>query len=274
MSEAFDARCLAHPAFSSLEVTVRKRLAARDHFPKPSEFWELTQGIPSSMPPWFDFEPEDAARVRDAGGFDRFIARSSRIPTRLGSYHDLFGALIWLHFPQLKTAIHRIQLSGDARARSARENAATHLDESGVLVVSSDASVFHALGALDWHEVFWQRRTALLASTRFLGFGHGLLDALRVPHPRLMGMALFVLVSPQRVALEPSELRVFLDRELSFRVPEFLLEPALLQPLPVLGIPGWSHEQSAEFYQNEGYFRRARRRPRPESPAAFIALDG
>ena len=45
-------------------------------------------------------------------------------------YHDLFGALIWLHFPLLKTAIHQAQLAIEGGRRGARENAATHLDES------------------------------------------------------------------------------------------------------------------------------------------------
>jgi hypothetical protein len=268
-----DKRFLEHPAFSIFDPAVRERLAALGHFPEPSELAALARGIPSSAAPWFEFEPEDAARVRQAGGFDRFIAATARIPTRPGSYHDLFGALIWLHFPRLKSALHRIQLGSRALSRGPRENAATHFDESGVVVASCDPSVFRALGALDWPEVFWQRRAALEASTRFLGFGHGLLDALRVPHPRLMGMALFAQVSPARLALTAPEFRVFLDHELSQSVPEFLAEPARLQPLPVLGVPGWSSAQSPEFYADERYFRRARQRSRAPSSVAFVELD-
>jgi hypothetical protein len=275
MSAAFDARFLEHPAFSIFEAPTRERLAALGRFPSPSELKALTLGIPSSGTPWFEFEPEDRARVRAAGGFDGFIARTAQIPTRAGSYHDLLAALIWLHFPRLKTAIHRIQVAAAPPPcrRGARENAATHLDESGVLVVSSDQSVFEGVAALDWPALFWERRTALLATTRFLGFGHGLLDALRVPHQRLMSMALFVRASPRRMALDSSQFRVFLDHELARHLPEFLLEPARLQPLPVLGVPGWAHAQDEAFYRNEQYFRRARRRVRAASTAAFIALD-
>jgi Protein of unknown function (DUF3025) len=264
---------LEHPAFAIFDESVRARLAALGHFPEPHEFRALTRGIPSAPTPCFEFEPEDAESVRKAGGFDRFIANTARIPTRRGSYHDLFGGLVWLHFPQMKRAIHRIQLAHTGGQRSARENAATHFDESGVIVASSDVAVLHALGAFDWPEIFWHRRAALLETTRFHCFGHGLLDALRVPHPRLLGMALFVHVSPARLALAAPEFRLFLDRELARRLPEFLVEPARLQPLPVLGVPGWSGAQSAEFYANERYFRRARQRLRATSPATFVALD-
>jgi hypothetical protein len=273
MSGAFETHFLEHPAFSIIEPVVRQRLRALARFPSPSELPELARGMPGQTEPWFAFEVEDSARVREAGGFDRFIASTARIPTRQGSYHDLFGALIWLHFPLLKSAIHGIQLSGQAGRRGARENAATHLDESGVLVVSSDPSVFHGLAALDWPGVLWDRRAELHETTRFLSFGHGLLEALRVPHPRLMSMALFVRVSPCRLGLESSELRGFVDRELARHLPEFLLEPARLQPLPALGVPGWSTAQSAEFYRNEQYFRRSRHRLHFAQPGAFIELE-
>jgi hypothetical protein len=258
----FDARFLEHPAFSVFDAAVRERLALLGHFPAPSEFRALVSGIPNAAPLGFEFELEDGAAVREAGGFDSFIARTSRIPTRAASFHDLFGALIWLHFPLLKTALHRAHLEARAEVRGPRQNAATHCDESGVLIVSAEPAVFDAIAELNWPEVFWQRRAALARTTRFLCFGHGLLDALRVPHPKQMGMALFVRVSDATLALAAPALRVFLDRELSERLPGFLLEPARLAPLPVLGVPGWSPAQSPEFYEDSAYFRRARQRPR------------
>lgn len=267
---AFDASFLEHPAFEIFERSVRERLARDRRVPEPRE---LRGFVAHAHDPWFDFEPQDTARVEQAGGFDRFIAAHARIPTREGSFHDLFGGLIWLHFPKLKTAIHRLQLAARNGTRGAREHAATHFDESGVIVVSSDISVFHALSNLDWPGVFWERREELRASTRFLSFGHGLLDALRTPHPKLMGMALLVRTKPSTLELAASELRGLLDEELAERLPAFLTEPARLQPLPVLGVPGWAPAQCAEFYQNEGYFRRARLRLRPRPKPVFLPLS-
>jgi hypothetical protein len=265
-------RWLEHPAFSVLEDKVRERLARLEHFPEPGELRGIVAGIASAIEPWFDFTPQADARLAAAGGFDALIAESALIPTRPELHHDLLGALIWLHFPALKTAIHRAQLAGGGGPRGPSENAATHLDESGVLVVSSDSSVFEALAELKWLEVFWRRRAALEQTTRFIAFGHGLLDSLREPHPKLMGKALFVRVTAAQLELSASELRVFLDRRLAQRLPSFLVEPARLHPLPVLGIPGWSAPQPEVFYRNEQYFRVARARSRARG-AAWLELS-
>ncbi len=258
------AHSFEHPAFFVLEPSVRKRLLSLDHFPAPHELHELADGLPSAIAPWFDFSPQDQAQLWAAGGFDRWLSRTSSVPTRVGSFHDLLGALIWLHFPALKTALHRAQLAGDELARGPSENAATHLDESGVLVLSTEPTIFESLAALKWCEVFWERRAELLRTTRFLAFGHGLLDALRDPHPRLMGKALFVRVAGDRFELAGSDFRVFLDGALAKILPRFLSEPARLHPLPVLGVPDWSANQSRAYYEDQQYFR-------PRSTAATRA---
>jgi DUF3025 family protein len=267
------AHSFEHPAFSVIDPSVLERLLALDHFPAPTELRELSHGLKTAIAPWFDFAAQDQQQLSLAGGFDRFLSRTSLIPTRVGSFHDLLGALIWLHFPALKSAIHRAQLAGDQRTRGPVENAATHLDESGVLVVSTDPSMFDALAALRWCEVFWERRAELELTTRFFVFGHGLLDALRDPHPRLMGKALLVRVPQSGLRLEISDLRVFLDRGLARCLPGFLSEPARLLPLPLLGVPGWSVNQSRAYYEDAGYFRKVRQRPRAPGAARFLSLE-
>jgi hypothetical protein len=262
-----------HPAYSVLEPSVRARLRALDHFPLPHELPELAQGVPRAIAPWFDFAPQVRAELLEAGGFDRLLQRTSAVPTRLGSFHDLFGALIWLHFPALKTAIHRAQLGQHLPARSPVENALTHLDESGVLLLSCDDAIFRALAALDWAEVFWNKRGELQQTTRFLVFGHGLLDALRDPHPRLMGKALFARVARERLSLSDADFRVFADAALARLLPGFLHEPARLMPLPVLGVPGWSANQTRSYYADERYFRTVRHRARAPSSARWLVLD-
>lgn len=263
---------LSHPAFAVLEEVVRARLAAWPRFPEPGELTRLARGIPNALTPWFDFAAQDQRALDAAGGYDRAIASSSRIPTRLGSYHDLLGALIWLHFPASKTALHRLQLATHPGARAPGENAATLCDESGVLVLSHDPEVFESLSALDWVDVFWTRRAALAQSTRFLGFGHGLLDALRAPHPRLMGKALFVRVNVELWALSSSERRVRLDAALAPRLGSFLSEPSRLAPLPVLGVPGWAAAQCLAFYEDTSYFQPARKRMRRKIEPAWLDL--
>jgi hypothetical protein len=272
-SPVFEPRVLEHPAFSVFEPLVLERLLALRRFPEPRELCGLTRGIASSIEPWFAFAEQDDARLQAAGGFDALIANSLHIPTRRALHHDLLGALIWLHFPALKTEIHRLQLVSGAGSRSPLQNAATHLDESGVLVVSSDSALFVALADLDWRGLFWDERERLLRTTRFLSFGHGLLDSLRAPHPRLMGKALCVHVSDAQLALGASALRVLVDREAAPRLAEFLSEPARLQPLPVLGVPAWSSGQTREFYEDERYFQRKRSRARPRVARPWLGLN-
>jgi hypothetical protein len=266
------AHSFEHPGFAVIEPSVRARLLALDHFPAPHELRSLADGLEAAISPWFDFAAQDRSQLLADGGFDRSLARTAFVPTRVGSFHDLLGALMWLHFPALKTAIHRAQLVGAKLARGPSENAATHLDESGVLVISTDPTIFESLSALEWGEVFWERRVELRQTTRFLVFGHGLLDALREPHPRLMGKALFARVPPDRLGLTDSQLRVFLDGALATLLPGFLSEPARLQPLPVLGVPGWSVNQSRAYYEDQRYFRTVRQRPRSPTDLRWLVL--
>jgi hypothetical protein len=264
---------LAHPAFAVFEQAVRARLATWPHFPAPSELSQLGRDVPRALEPWFEFAAQDQAELDAAGGYDRAIAKTSRIPTRVGSFHDLLGALIWLHFPALKTAIHQAQSSLCSGLRGPRENAATLCDESGVLVLSREPRMFEALAGLAWVDLFWTQRRALAESTRFVCFGHGLLDALRARHPRLMGKALFVRVSAEQLALEASALRVFIDGALAPRLSAFLGDPERLAPLPVLGVPGWAPAQTRAFYEDTSYFMTARARPRPARAPAWLDLS-
>lgn len=268
----FDAGFLERPAFAVFEPVVRARLAALAQFPAPDQLPVLSQGIPSAIEPWFDFAPQDEAALERAGSFDALIAETSSIPTRAGSFHDLLGALVWLHFPALKTEIHRVQLAAAKRARGPRENAATHLDESGTLVISTDVRVFEAIAGLQWRALFLEQRAEFAGSARCLAFGHGLLDAFRAPHPRLMGKALCVRVSTAQLALSAPALRVLLDAEIARRLPGFLLAPGRLLPLPVLGVPGWADRQTSEFYGEQRYFRAERTRQREPSACSWLDL--
>ncbi len=263
---------LAQLAFEVFEPVVRDRLATCARFPVPGELSALARGIPSALSAWFEFAVQERAELEAVGGYDRLIASTGRIPTRLGSHHDLLGALVWLHFPALKTALHRIQLAAES-VRGPRENAATHLDESGVLLLSSSLEVFESLAALRFRELLWEQRTALERSTRFLAFGHGLLDSLRAPHPRLMGKALLVRATPAQLALPASELRVLVDSTLAPELARFLDGPHCLQPLPVLGVPRWAPGQSREFYDDTAYFRSARQREGNARPPTWLTLN-
>ena len=91
-------------------------------FPRPMNCATLRRGCrPRSR-------PGSTLRLKIRRSCWRREASIARLPARrssrlaLGSFHDLLGALIWLHFPALKTSIHRAQLAVDpGRTWSERE---------------------------------------------------------------------------------------------------------------------------------------------------------
>ena len=79
-----------------------------------------------------------------------FVTRRGIVPTREGSMHDLFNAMIWSAYPRAKRALHAHQDAAVAREitegqtalpgrRSRMRDRLSMLDEGGVLVWCRDA---------------------------------------------------------------------------------------------------------------------------------------
>jgi Protein of unknown function (DUF3025) len=96
------------------------------------------------------------------------------------------------------------------------------------------------------------------------------------PHIGLTAKALLIPVAPGRIAQAASEegltaLLRELDAELAayFLNPDHLASTRSLQPLPVLGIPGWdARNASPAFYANSDYFRPGRLRDADKTSGA------
>src|SRR5258705_10250474 len=86
--------------------------------------------------------------------YERTISERGEIATRDGNLHDGFNALAWLRFPRTKAALNAVHLraaevaTGNARGRA--RDAATLLDESGLLLCCSDAGMAALLRARAW----------------------------------------------------------------------------------------------------------------------------
>jgi hypothetical protein len=100
-------------------------------------------------------------------------------------------------------------------------------------------------------------------STRFWVVGHGSLEALLKPHKGLIGKALLL----PRSVLDPNlrRARNHLDREVARRIEAWQSEPPHLQPIPLLGIPGFCADQNAAFYDDARIFRPPGTRRQPKS---------
>lgn len=203
------------------------------------------------------FVAATAARI----AYEAHIFRAGCVPTRPGNWHDAFNALVWLRFPLIKAALNarHVAAQGGQAARGATRDAATLFDESGVIVACADASLAEALRSHRWREVFVERRAELAHSVRFIVFGHALYDQLRAPFVGLCGKALFVALDEP--ALASPRLAAELDKRLADRLaePAFLATPRELSPLPLLGIPGVTGDNTDRaYYDDRRHFRPAK----------------
>jgi len=211
----------------------------------------------------------------DAAGatpYEAHIHATGAVPTR-DNAHDLFNALMWLALPQFKRSLNALQAralaarpaSATPAGRGPTRDAATLLDENGLLLACGDAQVAAALARHDWHTAFVARRAAWGTQVQGLVCGHALLDKLRNPYKAVTAHALVIACTPP---VDPDALRATLDEAAARRLAGAPLQPRDLQPVPVLGIPGWWADNArAEFYDDRAVFRPAR----GASPGARVA---
>jgi hypothetical protein len=179
---------------------------------------------------------------------------------RSNDWHDLFNVLVWCLFPRAKAALnarHVIEMEHEPRGRRGRaRDALTQFDEDGVIVLSSAPELLELIRAFKWKELFWNRRAEALEHLRFLVFGHALYEKLLEPFVGVTGKAVLldVIAGIDDAAGTDNRVAEWIEAGM-------LGSPADLQPLPVLGIPGWyAPSLEASFYDNAAYFRPGRRR--------------
>jgi hypothetical protein len=193
------------------------------------------------------------------------IYLTGEIATRRHNWHDLFQFLSWLAFPATKALInslhlpharHRLAL-GERGRRSPIENMLSLFDEGGAVVLSSDTALLELIRDHQWHALFWQQRAALERHLSVIVFGHALYEKGLRPYVGMTANCLLLEVSPHFHTLPWPERLQQCDRGLRDRLAQGDLQrPRDLQPLPLLGMPGWDEANQHEgYYQNRDYFR-------------------
>lgn len=197
------------------------------------------------------FVPQSALPVGMA--YEAFIRETRQVPTREG-LHDFFNALCWMHFPQAKLHLNRLQANEIARdgvqsQRGPVRDAITVFDENAVLIQAPD-SVWQALTAHHWHDALvvqrhnWQH-------VRLWVFGHAALEKLVQPYKSITAHLWRVPQSVQSNAMDD-----WLVQDLS--TDKLATKP--FSPLPLLGVPGWwPANEEPGFYDDAGVFRPRRR---------------
>jgi len=193
--------------------------------------------------------------------YERAIAGRGEIATREGNLHDAFNALAWLRFPRTKAALNTVHVrsagAGTANARDRARDAATLLDESGLLLDCADAGLAALLRERAWRELFWTRRDEVVRSMRPLVLGHGLAEKLLSPYRALTAHVL-LLEMPPAPAAAAGAADGAQDAMAAAMIAAPGFGPDRLTPLPVAALPGWDAEASGEsLFDDLSVFRPA-----------------
>lgn len=213
--------------------------------------------------------------LEDGENYEQRILRHGLIATRSGNWHDLLNALVWHHFPAIKSALNAGQVEDMARVglqqRTRRQCAFTQFDEAGAIVVLRDSSLLAHWDCHDWDGLFRGNANAWQDGRITLNvFGHALYEHALNPAMLLVSKTLVILDENSELGVDD------IDRHVAAAIAAgaCLGDPQDLRPLPMSGIPGWHRQtQDAAFYRDQPCFRplRAERRYPPPLSARGLA---
>ncbi len=217
--------------------------------------------LPGGVPLTFADAPPAPSSALD---YERRIATTGHVALRRDNLHDTCNALVWLRYPQTKAALNAMHVAsprpepGHGRAR--QRDAATLLDESGMLVACADANLVGLWKARRWRDAFWARRGDVAARMCAVVVGHGLLAKLVAPFRAITAKALVLDLDAAALPAEWSGVAAALDAAAAaaLRARGTAFAPEDLVPLPVAALPGWDVEGlGARLFDDAAVFRRS-----------------
>ncbi len=202
--------------------------------------------------------------------YEAFIYRTGSVPTR-ENLHDFFNALVWLHWPGLKSRLNALQAreigtQGVGRVRGAARDALTLLDENGALFAGSPA-LWRDLQARRWKSAFVTHR-ALWADACVVVVGHALMEKLTQPRKPMCAHLWRHEGDGDAADLHASHtgfvsgagVEAAVEAGMQAGIGRGLADEALcskpLAVLPVLGVPNWwPANEAPSFYDDTAVFR-------------------
>ncbi len=219
-----------------------------------------------------DMQPQDENLPFPEMGYEERVYKTGIISTREHNWHDLFNAFIWLLFPQTKCLLNELHMQEltkqPGKKRTPARDAITHIDESGIIIVSSNSDYLQALKEHQWQQVFVEARQHWFNdgnseyTISACVFGHGMYEKAFTPFIGFTGKAYCLEVEKDFFQLDRMAQYQQLDQLLCADIKHnnTLADSSRLSPLPILGVPGWAVEnEDPEYYQNTRYFR-----PKPQ----------
>ena len=195
-------------------------------------------------------------------GYEERVYKKGIISTREQNWHDLFNAFIWLLFPQTKVLLNELHMQElklqPGKKRTSARDAITHLDESGIIIASSDESLLKALKDHQWQSVFVQARSRWWKDIGAFVFGHGMYEKAFKPFIGFTGKAYCLQVDEDFYRQDKRQQYLVLDQLLrdDIQNKKSLSDSSHLSPLPILGVPNWSDDNHHhQYYENKAYFR-------------------
>ena len=192
-------------------------------------------------------------QLPEGEAYERFIFNTDQCPTR-DNLHDFFNGLCWITFPQTKKKLNQLQAAEIAKAgvqplRGPARDALTVFDENAAFLIAPQP-LWDALLARDWKTLFISLRP-LWKDAQLVLFGHALLE--KLVHPRKAVTAHVYRAQPAMNSIASTN---ELDRWIAASLSAEKLAAKPFTPLPVLGVPGWWHEnENFSFYNDSHVFR-------------------
>lgn len=181
--------------------------------------------------------------------YEVHLSATGEVHTRAQNWHDLFNALAWLAFPKAKAhinAMHAAQIPKESGMRGKLRDMLTLFDEGGAIIACANPELEALVRQHRWKELFWARRTDVLAGFRIHVLGHALLEMALRPRPGLTCKVIFIGPEEEPDAAAAHWLEAH-DETGTTRD---------LVSLPVFGYPGWlPGSGEAAFYDDDRYFR-------------------
>ncbi len=198
------------------------------------------------------FERQTAELLNDGMHYEQRIYQRGLIATRENNWHDLFNAMMWLKYPDIKSALNSRQWSDieqhGLKTRTPSQCAMTLFDEAGA-IVTMPTIMLECWKRHDWHGLFIEHADAWRSGQAQVAvFGHALLDHALVTETLLVAKCI--------VREEKRDLDICVRQVAdTVHAGKCLLANSELRTLPLCGIPGWhSASDSAQFVSTAACF--------------------
>jgi hypothetical protein len=191
--------------------------------------------------------------------YESAVADDGLVHVRPGQWHDALNALVWLAFPKTKAALNarhvRDGTNATANQRSRGRDAATLLDESGLILVCGDLDLGRLLREHAWRALFEARHDTVIRAMQPYAIGHGMLVKLLTPFRAITARTLILPIDPAALSAGTAgQARV--DEAAARAIGDAALRPEVLPPLPVAALPGWDTEGlGTRLFDDRSVFR-------------------